>query len=129
MKIPIQVEKSDFHESFNSNFFQILFGVGNAISTGEDVNGRGFAGPSSVIYDQGLDVYWPVTGCNKHSHCWASNVSRYPGWETYDVKFLMCNVQTGTCICKTGYMDADDDRYNGCETKVSRYFPRIQSNM
>ena len=30
----------------------------------------------------------------------------------------MCNVQTGTCICKTGYMDADDDRYNGCETKV-----------
>ena len=30
----------------------------------------------------------------------------------------MCDIETGTCMCKTGYMDADDDRYNGCETKV-----------
>ena len=123
MKIPIQVEKFLFSKNVSPNFFQILFAVGVAIPTGEEGNGRGYAGPSSLIYDGGLKDYWPVTGCTKHSQCWASNVVKYSGWETYDVKFLMCNVETGTCICKTGYMDADDDRYNGCETKVRYLSP------
>ena len=55
-----------------------------------------------------------------HSDCWVSNIRKIPGWETTDVKFLQCNIETGTCICKTGYMDADDDRYNGCETKINQ---------
>ena len=76
---------------------------------------RGFAGPSSLLYGES---YWPVTGCTRHQNCWSSNVARQEGWEDYDVKFLMCDIETGTCMCKTGYMDADDDRYNGCETKV-----------
>ena len=91
------------------------------LPTGEDNtggNGRGYAGPSSLLTGQN---YWPITSCVKHSHCWASNISKVPGWETRDVKFLMCDVESGTCICKTGYMDADDDRYNGCETK-ERFF-------
>ena len=76
---------------------------------------RGFAGPSSLLYGES---YWPVTGCTRHANCWASAVAKEEGWEEYDVKFLMCDIETGTCMCKTGYMDADDDRYNGCETKV-----------
>ena len=107
----------------------------------EAVIGRGYTGPSSVFFN---NDYWPITQagfqndvsisltvfwqktlgnlfeCTKHSDCWASNIRKIPGWETRDVKFLQCNIQTGTCICKTGYMDADDDRYNGCETKINQ---------
>ena len=35
------------------------------------------------------------------------------------MKFLACDIESGLCKCKQGYMDADDDRYNGCETKDS----------
>merc|ERR1711915_192287 len=78
---------------------------------------RGFAGPSSLLYGES---YWPVTDCTRHQNCWASKVALHEGWEDYDVKFLMCDIETGTCMCKTGYMDADDDRYNGCETKINQ---------
>ena len=57
--------------------------------------------------------------CIKHSDCWAANIRKISGWETRDVKFLQCDIKTGTCICKKGYMDADDDRYNGCEAKIN----------
>ena len=36
------------------------------------------------------------------------------------MKFLSCDIETGTCQCKTGYMDADDNRYNGCELKINQ---------
>ena len=116
-----------------------MCGAKPAIEAG---NGRGYTGPSSVFF---TNDYWPITEagfqndalkfyfdwilentlenlveCTKHSDCWASNIRKVPGWETRDVKFLQCNVETGSCICKTGYMDADDDRYNGCETKINQ---------
>ena len=86
-----------------------------ALGIGSTTDGRGFAGPNSLQYG---DQYWPFE-CTSSSQCWASAVSKYEGWEDYDVKFLACDIESGLCKCKQGYMDADDDRYNGCETKDS----------
>ena len=89
----------------------------NQAGIGRTTDGRGFAGPNSLQYG---DQYWPFE-CTKSAHCWSSVVNKHDGWEDYDIKFLACDIQTRLCKCKQGYMDADNDRYNGCETKD--YFP------
>ena len=86
-----------------------------ALGIGRTTEGRGFAGPNSLQYG---DEYWPFE-CTSSRQCWSSAISKYEGWEEYDVKFLACDIESGLCKCKQGYMDADDDRYNGCETKDS----------
>ena len=73
------------------------------------------------------DEYWPFE-CTSSRQCWSSAVSKYEGWENYDVKFLACDIESGFCKCKQGYMDADDDRYNGCETKDFFKFIKVTFN-
>ena len=89
------------------------------LGIGRSTDGRGFAGPDSLILG---DEYWPFE-CTSSRQCWSSAVSKYDGWEDYDVKFLACDIESGFCKCKQGYMDADNDRFNGCETKV--YFTNL----
>ena len=85
-----------------------------ALGIGRTTDGRGYAGPNSLHHEE---QYWPFE-CTSSRQCWSSAVAKHDGWENYDVKFLACDIQSGFCKCKQGYMDADDDRYNGCETKV-----------
>ena len=49
---------------------------------------RGYAGPSSFLFDSSTELYWPVAAIRnaRHSQCWASAIKKYPGWESYDVK-------------------------------------------
>ena len=89
-----------------------------ALGIGRTTDGRGYAGPNSLHHEE---QYWPFE-CTSSRQCWSSAVAKHEGWEDYDVKFLACDIESGFCKCKQGYMDADDDRYNGCETKVRSEF-------
>ena len=79
--------------------------------------GKGFVGPSSLF--DGEKSPWPIASCKKSQACWSSNIKKKPGWENSDVKFLMCDPVIAKCVCKTGYMDANDDPYDGCEKRIS----------
>ena len=59
---------------------------------------------------------WPVEGCTKNTKCWATTIAKkFPGWEDSKAVNLMCDLGTGFCVCKPGFVNADQDPFNGCE--------------
>merc|ERR1712147_398002 len=62
------------------------------------------------------DSEWPVEGCEKNSACFAKNIKKFDGWKQSDAANLMCDVDSGFCVCKDGFFNADEDAMNGCES-------------
>ena len=86
----------------------------NSSTSGRGV--RGFMGPSSQFEENPL----PINDCQSNKDCWSSKIAKKKGWEDSDVKNLMCDKESGNCICKFNYMDANDDlKADGCESKIS----------
>merc|ERR1712187_758300 len=55
-------------------------------------------------------------GCKKNGECFAKNMKAEHGKEWKAVAGLMCDVDSGHCVCKDGAFDADGDAFNGCES-------------
>merc|ERR1711911_536866 len=67
---------------------------------------------------------WPVEGCTKNTKCWASQIAKkYEGWEDSSATNLMCDIDTGFCVCKPGFSNADQDPFNGCEESEMPVMP------
>ena len=75
----------------------------------------GPAGPSSIADPAG---YWPKA-CRKDAQCWADKFQLLSGWEDSNVIKLMCDTANEYCVCRKGYMDADNDPRTGCELSIS----------
>ena len=80
----------------------------NSSTSGRGV--RGFMGPSSQFEENPL----PINDCQSNKDCWSSKIAKKKGWEDSDVKNLMCDKESGNCICKFNYMDAASN-YNDCK--------------
>merc|ERR1712186_96153 len=59
---------------------------------------------------------WPIEGCSLNKHCFASAIKKQEGWEESSAKNLMCDAESGECVCKDGFFNNDDDAFNGCES-------------
>ena len=81
----------------------------------DDYQVRGMMGISSTKVEQ----YWPVNGCKKDSHCWPAQIRAFAGWRQSSARNLACDGKKGTCKCRLGFMDADDNPMNGCEKSIS----------
>ena len=77
---------------------------------------RGFMGPSSAFEESPF----PVRDCKLNKDCWKSRIQKKGGdeWKDQPVNNLACDVDTGFCVCKTRFMDADDNPFTGCEHKI-----------
>ena len=77
---------------------------------------RGFMGPSSVFTENS----YPVKNCKSNKDCWKSKIQKKGGeeWQGQPVDNLACDVETGFCVCKTRFMDADDNPFTGCEQEI-----------
>merc|ERR1712193_519799 len=60
---------------------------------------------------------WPVEGCEKNSACFAKAIKKIDGWKKSDAANLMCDIESGFCVCKDGFFNADEDAMNGCESE------------
>merc|ERR1712186_244256 len=54
---------------------------------------------------------WPIEGCSLNKHCFASAIKKQEGWEESSAKNLMCDAESGECVCKDGFFNNDDDAF------------------
>ena len=80
----------------------------------------GPVGPSALMLVGTEDTWWPVNSCDANSACQAWKIAKKPGWSGSSAKNLRCDTNPdswffGQCVCKTNFMDANNDPWDGCE--------------
>ena len=73
--------------------------------------------PGHLFYE--FEDYWPVTGCQQDKACYDWKIAQKPGWSDTRAVNLRCEIGLGRCVCKTGFMDANEDPRDGCELEIN----------